>query len=1111
MKGLITSLKCKIARKDFADGDNATTLLFMKKPRGLILLFDSLFLRFSAIIISLILSLNVVAQNRDTIDFKYKKLNIPPVTSLTDKNQFFFFSSDNLLWFSTEQGLTSYDGIETISYYPDTSESIKYGLSNIMAMAEDKNKNLWIASGTSDYHPVLAYFNTNTKKLTKISSDKKGKSMPGKYIKDMFLDNKGLLWMSTYECGFNIYNTIDSSIEYYNIYSDMEKGCKNEDNNLNFGTYMAPDFNDADKMWVGTIEGIFLFDLKTKTAHRRFEFNKPAKIHSQFNWHIMYMDIPNDSIICIGTDYHGMGIYNIKRNTITMFSPFRVPKNNVIPYTVFPDGSVPLLLFSVAKKSADQYYLYYFNSLPLIFNCRTQKYIQLKNPDLTKEIKKGFAKLSADKKGNLWIGEWKNLYVISNELNVFNSRESREINPFIYGERLYGLVWDKEIKNYYATFLNDSVVYQLDSNFQPIKKISTPFLRKGNYIKLYQDIERNVWAINWSSFSNVPSSVSLYKHVRRQFEPIENIYPKLSSLKKMYRVTSDNKGNLIFSNKKGDLFFLNLKTLKLDSVPFPKVDTSLQFKSIGAPLHFNSNCNCVFVSNGTNVFQYNLEKKSGRVFIWDSSTLLKKDTYSSFSYDADGQIWVYTRGKIQIYDRNTFKQKRELVLNHSRNERFNVFNLEPGPRPYMFIGLEEGMALYNYEANTFRLFDKENGLLYDYLRNTNFVNNTYFSGYINITQYIVFDKLLSLTNERIPRINTVAAYIGKIVSLLDFSSNRIQLDYKHNTIGISFSSIEYLLPERIQYAFRLSGLENDWKFSDYKSREIVYANLAPGKYVFQLKAQVLGGNWQQSPVELYITITPPFWQTWWFRILAVLLLIGVAYYFIRKNIERIRRKEQLKSLHEKELLELEAKALRAQMNPHFIFNSLNSIKSLINKNENDKAAGYLTTFSKLIRTLFQNSDKREVSLFEEIETCKLYTQLERMRFGDKIEFIFNVDETIDLKDIKVPALILQPFIENAIWHGLIPKETGGNITVTVKQNNGTVECIIDDDGIGRELSKQYKVQYEATHQSKGIGLTQSRLELDKILNEREDSILIIDKKNEDIAEGTKVIITFGET
>ena len=135
--------------------------------------------------------------------------------------------------------------------------------------------------------------------------------------------------------------------------------------------------------------------------------------------------------------------------------------------------------------------------------------------------------------------------------------------------------------------------------------------------------------------------------------------------------------------------------------------------------------------------------------------------------------------------------------------------------------------------------------------------------------------------------------------------------------------------------------------------------------------------------------------------------------------------EKQKSIHEKELLEMEARALRAQMNPHFIFNCMNSIKSLIQKNDQDKAVTYLTTFSKLIRTIFQNSDKREITLYDEIETCKLYTQLESMRFGNKFNYHFKVDETIDLKSVQVPALIIQPFIENAIWHGIMPKENGG--------------------------------------------------------------------------------------
>jgi LytS/YehU family sensor histidine kinase len=233
----------------------------------------------------------------------------------------------------------------------------------------------------------------------------------------------------------------------------------------------------------------------------------------------------------------------------------------------------------------------------------------------------------------------------------------------------------------------------------------------------------------------------------------------------------------------------------------------------------------------------------------------------------------------------------------------------------------------------------------------------------------------------------------------------------------------------------------------------------------------------------------------------------------QKESEKLKVEYNLKKVQmERQIVELEAKALRAQMNPHFIFNCMNSIKALIQKNENEKAADYLTTFSKLIRTIFQNSDKREISLFDEVETCRLYTQLESLRFGDKLSYSFEVDETIDLKSIMVPALILQPFIENAIWHGIMPKENTGVLHVNISKKEDKIYCVVEDNGIGRELSMQNKFKgTSSTHQSKGVRLTQSRLELNNMLNQRNATVEIIDKTNgEDVPSGTKVTLTLAE-
>jgi LytS/YehU family sensor histidine kinase len=210
---------------------------------------------------------------------------------------------------------------------------------------------------------------------------------------------------------------------------------------------------------------------------------------------------------------------------------------------------------------------------------------------------------------------------------------------------------------------------------------------------------------------------------------------------------------------------------------------------------------------------------------------------------------------------------------------------------------------------------------------------------------------------------------------------------------------------------------------------------------------------------------------------------------------------------EKEKIIAEQKALRAQMNPHFIFNCLNSIKALIQKQDFERSGEYLTTFSKLIRTLFQNADKRQISLFDEIETCKLYMQLEAMRLNEKLKYQFDIDPNLDLKSVMVPALIVQPFIENAIWHGIVPKDEG-MIKVTVKGNDEAIICEVDDNGIGREMSRLNKPVTPVIHESKGVYLSKARLDLEKLLNETQATIETIDKHENDKSTGTKVVITF---
>lgn len=343
----------------------------------------------------------------------------------------------------------------------------------------------------------------------------------------------------------------------------------------------------------------------------------------------------------------------------------------------------------------------------------------------------------------------------------------------------------------------------------------------------------------------------------------------------------------------------------------------------------------------------------------------------------------------------------------------------------------------------------------------------------------------------------------------------LRLKYDQNSIIIYYDVNDFGNKSKVQFAWKVEGVTSGWVVMPMLNMDSAnfafFDHLEPGKYVFELKVKVGNEDWRKQQTKMIINISPPFWQTWWFYAAVIAFLAMIVGFILWWRIRAVKKRERERFAHEKQIMELEAKALRAQMNPHFIFNCLNSIKSLIQQNENEKSVAYLTTFSKLIRNLFNNADKKEISLYDEIETCKLYLQLEAMRFDTKFSYTVNVDDTIDLKSIQVPALIIQPFIENAIWHGIVPRNSGGKVSLNVLRKAVAIQVIIDDDGIGREASAQNKSASGLAHQSKGVNLTQSRLELNNLLQQRQAKLEIIDKKDETgIATGTKVIITIKE-
>jgi len=191
------------------------------------------------------------------------------------------------------------------------------------------------------------------------------------------------------------------------------------------------------------------------------------------------------------------------------------------------------------------------------------------------------------------------------------------------------------------------------------------------------------------------------------------------------------------------------------------------------------------------------------------------------------------------------------------------------------------------------------------------------------------------------------------------------------------------------------------------------------------------------------------------------------------------RKLQLETQFQQRLAEAEIKALKAQMNPHFMFNCLNTFKYLIQINETDKAEAYLVKFSQLIRGIVDYSQDAKILLQKELEICKLYVDLEKIRFKEPFDFQIKVEESVAIDFVEIPPFVFQPFLENAIWHGLLKKEGKKQLSINIFNENDSVKCIIKDNGIGLQEAQKEKLRKSNTLRKKSIGLqnTNDRLHL----------------------------------
>jgi ligand-binding sensor domain-containing protein len=336
------------------------------------------------------------------------------------------------------------------------------------------------------------------------------------------------------------------------------------------------------------------------------------------------------------------------------------------------------------------------------------------------------------------------------------------------------------------------------------------------------------------------------------------------------------------------------------------------------------------------------------------------------------------------------------------------------------------------------------------------------------------------------------------------------IPYTSKRLRIEYAGISYRSAGKIVYRYRLAGIDSVWR--ETKETYLEYPELPSGNYELQVMAINKFGS-QSRILKLPITVTSQFWKKPWFVISAWVLSLALLWWFASRRIIRIRRKQQEKEMLLHRMAELENTALTSQMNPHFIFNCLNSIQLFV-FNGNTKASNkYIAGLGKLIRMTLNNSSRSFVTLAEEADYLTSYLLLEKMRFEDKIDYELVIEETIDSSTVLVPPMLVQPFVENALLHGLQHKTNGkGLVSIKVQREKENLLITITDNGVGRKASatrsKTGLKEYLKAYTSKGITLTEDRIEIMNKLYKRTASIEVADMLDDANAPiGTSIVIT----
>ena len=952
--------------------------------------------------------------------------------------------ADGYIWFGTQGGgVCRFDGNGFESF------STKKGLSSnyINVIAGDSSNKIWIGTNWG-----LSYFFRNNIKQVK--------STKGMNISALFFKNDSTIWVGT-DRGIYEYLPALDSLRKMNLHSKL--------NNLGINVI----YRTADDIWIGSNSGLWRLSgskIKKYTKRSGLAGNVVVDIGrdtsgliwiASFDGGIAYYDKSKDGFIQTGKELKATCLYNDSNNDIW------VGTRNEGMYIYSRQDSIWRI---INEKNGLPH-----NHIRRIFrDYWGNKWICTSGGGVAKYMDRFFSYYSAASGlGGRYIYALAQdtasgiiISVSNNGLVRYDGQKFDKIksDQNYINVKSKALLIDKTGRIWVGTEGKGLVV--LDSNSYFVLDKKHGFI--ADWIKcLERDTMDNIWVATYTD--------GIVKVVKKDSVSFDYIYYSrkqglpdsyISTLKK----SPDNK--IWFATRYGRAgYFERDKVAKVFDKKNGLPRTAIR------SIAFDNNGNIFLGTAGKGIYVANISQEKIKFDKLNTPKPLYSDNIYLLIFDPQGNLWAGSEAGVDKVEFNNAGIAID-VKHYGADEGF--------------LGIEtcQNAALRDDKGNLW--FGTMNGLV----KHTDVeITKNNMPPKIHFEQISLFYKALDKTKY-------------KDFLLPDGSiKDGLQFEHNENHISFEFKAIKLSSPKNILYQWILEGNDKSWAPLS-KKQSVDYSNLPPGEYVFRVQA--VSDNDTKSPVlTAGFTIKKAIWQQWWFKISLALLLLLILWFWIRnwkKRFEQREKRKREKLEMEKHILQLEQKALQLQMNPHFIFNTLNSIQSLVALKDFKTARLQINNFATLMRGILSNSGKQKISLKEEIDVLQKYLEVERFCQKNDFEYSIIVDDNIDTEEVEIPPMIIQVFVENAIIHGISHLQKKGKIDIRFKIQDDILICEITDNGIGRLKAEELRKAQKPGHKSIALEVTGQRLNALKG-NRNFEALEIIDLKSPSgAALGTKVIV-----